>query len=92
MNPPNETASPASAHHRMTASFDRFNRVVTSRTYTLYLSPSRSSEKTKAAVSSLTNVYFVVWIEFRFFGCIIIIIFFPLFCQSCAFATDMKTF
>lgn len=66
VNPPNETASPASARHRMTASSDRFNRAVTSRTYTLYLSPSQSNKETKAAVTSLANFYFVVWVEFCF--------------------------
>lgn len=66
VNPPNETASPASARHRMTASSDRFNRVVTSRTYTLYLSPSQSNKETKVAVALLANIYFVVWIEFCF--------------------------
>lgn len=66
VNPPNETASPAGARHRMTASSDRFNRAVTSRTYTLYLSPSQSNKETKAAVTSLANFDFVVWVEFCF--------------------------
>lgn len=44
--------------HWMTTSSDKFNHIVTSSMYMFHLSHSQRAKGTKAAITSLNNIYF----------------------------------